>query len=156
MAKYTEDDLREDLKTKEYEAGFYTDIEYEDFPVGLNEEIVRMISAKKEEPSWMTDWRLESFRIWQKMEEPDWANIKYEKPDFQAINIMLLQRKNQNYKFRRSRSRIIENFCKIRNQYRRAKTFSWCCGGYCNGFGFSENHFPRNFERKRNYFLLYF
>ncbi len=43
MAKYTEDDLREDLKTKEYEAGFYTDIEYEDFPVGLNEEIVRMI-----------------------------------------------------------------------------------------------------------------
>jgi hypothetical protein len=48
MAKYTEDDLREDLKTKEYEAGFYTDIEYEDFPVGLNEEIVRMISAKKE------------------------------------------------------------------------------------------------------------
>ena len=46
MAKYTEDDLREDLKTKEYEAGFYTDIEYEDFPVGLNEAIVRMISAK--------------------------------------------------------------------------------------------------------------
>ena len=85
MAKYTEDDLREDLKTKEYEAGFYTDVEYEDFPVGLNEEIVRMISAKKEEPEWMTNWRLESFRIWQKMEEPDWANIKYEKPDFQAI-----------------------------------------------------------------------
>lgn len=85
MAKYTEDDLREDLKTKEYEAGFYTDIEYEDFPIGLNEEIVKMISAKKEEPSWMTDWRLESFRIWQKMEEPNWANIKYEKPDFQAI-----------------------------------------------------------------------
>ena len=85
MAKYTEDDLREDLKTKEYEAGFYTDIEYEDFPVGLNEEIVRMISAKKQEPEWMTNWRLESFRIWQKMEEPDWANIQYEKPDFQAI-----------------------------------------------------------------------
>ena len=85
MAKYTEDDLREDLKTKEYEAGFYTDIEYEDFPVGLNEEIIKMISAKKEEPTWMTDWRLESFRIWQKMEEPDWANIQYEKPDFQAL-----------------------------------------------------------------------
>ena len=85
MAKYTEDDLREDLKTKEYEAGIYTDIEYEDFPIGLNEDIIRAISAKKEEPEWMTDWRLESFRIWQKMEEPDWANIKYEKPDFQAI-----------------------------------------------------------------------
>lgn len=85
MSKYTEDDLREDLKNKEYEAGFYTDIEYEDFPTGLNEDIIRMISAKKEEPEWMTEWRLESFRIWQKMEEPDWANIKYDKPDFQAI-----------------------------------------------------------------------
>ena len=61
------------------------DIEYEDFPIGLNEDIIRAISAKKEEPEWMTDWRLESFRIWQKMEEPDWANIKYQKPDFQAI-----------------------------------------------------------------------
>ncbi len=45
--KYTEDDLREDLKNKEYEAGFYTDIEYEDFPTGLNEDIIRQISAKK-------------------------------------------------------------------------------------------------------------
>ncbi|WP_234109743.1 Fe-S cluster assembly protein SufB [Chryseobacterium sp. R2A-55] len=85
MAKYTEDDLREDLKTKEYEAGFYTDIEYEEFPIGLNEEIIRMISAKKNEPEWMTEWRLESYRIWLKMEEPNWANVKYEKPDFQAI-----------------------------------------------------------------------
>ena len=85
MSKYTEDDLREDLKNKEYEAGFYTDIEYEDFPTRLNEDIIRMISAKKEKPEWMTEWRLESFRIWQKMEEPDWANIKYDKPDFQAI-----------------------------------------------------------------------
>src|SRR5690606_22751985 len=85
MAKYTEDDLREDLKTQEYAAGFYTDIEYDDFPTGLDENIIRLISEKKEEPEWMTQWRLESFRIWQKMEEPDWANIKYEKPDFQAI-----------------------------------------------------------------------
>ncbi|WKS95391.1 Fe-S cluster assembly protein SufB [Riemerella columbina] len=85
MSKYTEDHLRKDLENKEYEAGFYTDIEYEDFPVGLNEDIIRAISAKKEEPEWMTQWRLESFRIWQKMEEPDWANVEYEKPDFQAI-----------------------------------------------------------------------
>ena len=62
MAKYTEDDLREDLKTKRIQAGFYTDIEYEDFPVGLNEEIVRMISAKKKNQKWMTNWRLESFQ----------------------------------------------------------------------------------------------
>ena len=85
MTKYTEDDLRIDLENKKYEYGFTTDIEYDDFPIGLSEEIVRMISAKKEEPQWMTDWRLESYRIWQKMEEPDWANVNYDKVDFQSI-----------------------------------------------------------------------
>ena len=86
MSKYTEDDLREELKTKEYEYGFYTDIESETFPKGLNEDIVRAISKKKNEPEWMTDWRLEAFRIWQEMEEPEWANVNYEKPKFQDIS----------------------------------------------------------------------
>lgn len=85
--KYTEDDLRQDLaSSKEYEFGFTTDIEYEDFPKGINEEIVRMISEKKNEPEWMTEWRLEAFRIWKEMDkEPEWANISYEKPNFQDI-----------------------------------------------------------------------
>jgi Fe-S cluster assembly protein SufB len=86
MNKYTEDDLREELKTKEYEYGFYTDIKSDTFPIGLNEDIVRAISKKKEEPEWMTDWRLESFRYWQQMTEPEWANVHYKKPDFQAIS----------------------------------------------------------------------
>ena len=86
MSKYTEDDLREELKTKEYEYGFYTDIESETFPVGLNEDIVRAISKKKEEPEWMTEWRLQAFKVWQEMIEPEWANVHYEKPDFQAIS----------------------------------------------------------------------
>ena len=47
--------------------------------------ILFVLFRQKEEPEWMTEWRLESYRIWLKMEEPDWANIKYEKPDFQAI-----------------------------------------------------------------------
>ena len=80
MSKYTEDDLREELKTKEYEYGFYTDIESETFPNGLNEDIVRAISKKKEEPEWMTDWRIEAYRIW------EWANVHYKKPDFQGIS----------------------------------------------------------------------
>ncbi|HUH28535.1 Fe-S cluster assembly protein SufB [Gelidibacter sp.] len=84
--KYTEDDLREELKTKEYEYGFYTDIESDTFEPGLNEEVVRAISLKKEEPEWMTEWRLEAFRAWEKMIEPEWANVTYEKPDFQAIS----------------------------------------------------------------------
>ena len=86
MSKYTEDDLREELKTKEYEYGFYTDIESETFSKGLNEDIVKAISKKKEEPEWMTEWRLEAFRVWKEMTEPDWANVLYEKPDFQAIS----------------------------------------------------------------------
>ncbi len=85
MSKYTEDDLRVELENKKYEFGWETKIDYEDFPKGLNENIIRAISAKKEEPEWMTEWRLESYRIWQKMVEPDWGNLKYEKPDFQAI-----------------------------------------------------------------------
>ena len=84
--KYTEDDLRQDLSSrKEYEFGFTTDVEYEEFPVGLNEEIIREISKRKEEPEWMTEWRLEAFREWQKMTEPEWANVHYEKPNFQDI-----------------------------------------------------------------------
>lgn len=86
MAKYTEDDLRDELETKEYAYGFYTDIEAETFPKGLNEEIVIAISKKKNEPQWMTDWRLEAFRIWKEMKEPEWANVTYEKPDFQDIS----------------------------------------------------------------------
>ncbi len=86
MSKYTEDDLREELKTKEYEYGFYTDIESETFPNGLNEDIVRAISKKKEEPEWMTEWRLEAFRLWKDMIEPEWPNVTYKKPDFQGIS----------------------------------------------------------------------
>ena len=63
----------------------FFDIESETFPKGLNEEIVRAISKKKNEPEWMTEWRLEAFRIWQTMEEPSWANVSYNKPDFQDI-----------------------------------------------------------------------
>ncbi len=85
MSKYTEDDLKIELETKEYEYGFYTDIESETFPIGLNEDIVRAISKKKDEPTWMTDWRIEAFRAWEQMVEPEWANVHYDKPDFQAI-----------------------------------------------------------------------
>ena len=86
MNKYTEDDLREELKTKQYEYGFYTDIDSDTFPVGLDESIVKAISQKKEEPEWMTEWRLDAFKKWKEMEEPEWANVKYEKPDLQKIS----------------------------------------------------------------------
>ena len=86
MSKYTEDDLKKELETKEYEYGFYTDIESDTLPVGLNEEIIVAISKKKEEPEWMTDWRLDAFKKWKEMKEPEWANVNYEKPDLQKIS----------------------------------------------------------------------
>ena len=86
MSKYTEDDLKKELETKKYEYGFYTDIESDTLPVGLNEEIIIAISKKKEEPKWMTEWRLDAFKKWQEMSEPNWANVNYEKPDFQKIS----------------------------------------------------------------------
>ena len=97
MAKFTEDDLKKELETKEYEYGFYTDIESDTFPVGLNEDIVRAISQKKEEPEWMTDWRLESFRYWKEMIEPEWANVHYTKPDFQDISYYSAPSKKPKY-----------------------------------------------------------
>ena len=70
---------------REYEAGFVTDIESETFEPGLDEDVVRRISALKNEPEWMLDWRLKAFRIWLEMDEPDWAHVHYPKIDFQAI-----------------------------------------------------------------------
>tara|TARA_B100001758_G_scaffold128707_2_gene110680 strand:- start:1552 stop:3000 length:1449 start_codon:yes stop_codon:yes gene_type:complete len=86
MSKYTEDDLKKELETKKYEYGFYTDIESDTLPMGLSEEIIVAISKKKEEPDWMTEWRLDAFKKWQEMSEPNWANVNYEKPDFQKIS----------------------------------------------------------------------
>ena len=82
---YTEEELKKSLETQEYEYGFYTEIDSETFPSGLNEEIIRKISQKKNEPKWMTEWRLESYNSWKEMEEPDWSSLKYAKPDFQKI-----------------------------------------------------------------------
>ncbi|MEO0991508.1 MAG: Fe-S cluster assembly protein SufB, partial [Pseudomonadota bacterium] len=66
-----------------YKHGWETDIEMEFAPKGLNEDIVRLISEKNEEPEWMTEWRLDAFRRWQTMEEPEWAMVDYPKIDYQ-------------------------------------------------------------------------
>jgi Fe-S cluster assembly protein SufB len=82
---YTEKELAKDLKAKEYKYGFVTNIESDKAPKGLNEDIVRFISAKKNEPQWMLDWRLKAFAIWKEMTPPNWAHINYKSPDFQDI-----------------------------------------------------------------------
>ncbi len=73
----------EEAAKREYKYGFVTDIDSEFAPKGLNEEIVRFISNKKEEPSWLLDWRLTAFRQWAAMREPEWAFVDYPEIDFQ-------------------------------------------------------------------------
>ena len=72
-----------EIAGEKYKYGFYTDIEMERAPKGLNEDIVRFISAKKEEPEWMLEWRLEAFRRWVQMREPRWARVTYPPIDYQ-------------------------------------------------------------------------
>lgn len=71
---------------KKYQHGFVTDIETDTVPPGLSEAVIRSISARKNEPKWLLDWRLEAFEIWKKMEQPDWAHLDIEPIDFQAIS----------------------------------------------------------------------
>jgi Fe-S cluster assembly protein SufB len=75
----------QDLASREYKYGFVTDIEQEAVPRGLNEEIVRLISAKKLEPDWLLEWRLKAYRAWLAMKEPTWGNIRYGPIDYQDI-----------------------------------------------------------------------
>ncbi len=76
----------EQIASQEYKYGFVTDIEVDQAPPGLNEDIIRLISAKKNEPEWMLEFRLKALRHWTTMKEPTWANIKYDAIDYQAIS----------------------------------------------------------------------
>ncbi len=76
----------EALVKKEYEHGFVTDIDSDTLPPGLNEDVIRLISKKKNEPDWLTEWRLKSYRHWLTMLEPTWAHVDYNPIDYQAIS----------------------------------------------------------------------
>jgi Fe-S cluster assembly protein SufB len=78
-------DVLEETVSRDYQYGFVTDIETDVVPKGLNENVIRLISQKKNEPEWMLNWRLKAYAHWLKMEEPEWANVKYPPIDFQDI-----------------------------------------------------------------------
>ena len=73
------------IDVSEYKYGFFSEIESEKAPKGLNEDIVRFISAKKNEPEWLTEWRLEAYRRWLTMQEPRWARVAYEPIPYQEL-----------------------------------------------------------------------
>ncbi|HRZ78053.1 MAG TPA: Fe-S cluster assembly protein SufB, partial [Bacteroidales bacterium] len=85
MPSNEQDRILENVTSGEYKYGFVTDIETEVAPKGLNEDIIRFISARKEEPEWMLEFRLNAFRQWQQMKEPQWAHLRYPEIDFQDI-----------------------------------------------------------------------
>ncbi len=80
-----ESDVLEDHINSEYKYGFETNIETDSAPMGLNEDIIRFISAKKEEPSWMLDWRLSAYQQWLKMETPHWQNVTFPEINYQDV-----------------------------------------------------------------------
>src|SRR5258707_5156632 len=75
----------EALVNREYAYGFVTDVETDTVPPGLNEDVIRLISAKKNEPEFMLEWRLKAYRHWLTMTEPTWANVHYPRIDYQSI-----------------------------------------------------------------------
>ncbi|MBT6149738.1 MAG: Fe-S cluster assembly protein SufB, partial [Gemmatimonadetes bacterium] len=97
----TDTQMLEQFAQREYKEGFYTDIESESAPPGLNEETIAFISAKKQEPEWLLEWRLKAYRHWLTMEDPTegkeserWAMVDYPKIDYQAISYFSAPKKN--------------------------------------------------------------
>ena len=82
----TQNKTIEKVTSQDYQYGFVTDIEQDTIPPGLNEDVIRLISNKKNEPDWLTNWRLKSYNNWLKMNEPDWAKVDYPKIDYQSLS----------------------------------------------------------------------
>jgi Fe-S cluster assembly protein SufB len=92
----TETQQLRDLANEEYKYGFYTDIEADSAPPGLDEDIIRLISGKKDEPDFMLEWRLKAYRHWLTMREPTWPNVRYPSIDYQKIVYYSAPRSQEN------------------------------------------------------------
>ena len=83
--KLTEEELLEKVTSSDYKYGFTTDIDSDTIEKGLSEDVIRTISKKKNEPDWMLEYRLNAYKVWLEMKEPNWANITYKKPNYQDV-----------------------------------------------------------------------
>ena len=84
------------LVSQEYKLGFTVDVEEDTVAPGLNDDVIRFISAKKKEPEWMTELRIKALHRWQKMEEPHWAHVSYKPIDYQSISYFAAPKKAPN------------------------------------------------------------
>jgi len=103
----------EHLAERDYEWGFVTEIEQEVIPAGLNEEVIRLISAKKNEPEWLLEWRLKAYRHWLTMAEPQWHNVHYEPVDYQAIHYYAAPKKPKYQSLDEVDPEILETYDKL-------------------------------------------
>jgi Fe-S cluster assembly protein SufB len=92
-AMATQDKIIEEFANREYEHGFVTDVEQDTLPPGLDEDVIRFISAKKEEPEWLLEWRLNAYRHWLELSEPRWPNVSYPEIDYKAISYFAAPKK---------------------------------------------------------------
>ncbi|WP_185858518.1 Fe-S cluster assembly protein SufB [Blattabacterium cuenoti] len=106
--------ILDNFTKSEYQYGFYTPIKSDKISVGLNEDVIRKITNKKKEPTWMLDWRIESYQIWKSMTPPKWANIRYTVPKFQEISYYSAPKKKINLnKLEEVDPELIETFNKL-------------------------------------------
>ena len=108
------DAVLNEVTEREYKYGFVTDIEADTIPPGLNEDVVRLISAKKNEPDWLLDWRLKAYRHWLTLEEPTWHNVYYPPIDYQKmIYYSTPQQKNAPKSLDEVDPRLLETYDKL-------------------------------------------
>ena len=93
-----DDKILKEFTSKEYEHGWSIDLDVDQAPSGLNEDIIKLISSKKNEPGWLLKWRLDAFSTFKKMKEPEWANINVPKIDYQKISYYSAPKKQTSLK----------------------------------------------------------
>ncbi|MCL2290463.1 MAG: Fe-S cluster assembly protein SufB [Bacteroidetes bacterium] len=107
-------DIISQITDNEYQYGFVSNIDIEEFPKGLNEEIVRLISKRKNEPEWLLEFRLKAFAKWQTMKEPEWAHLTYQKPNYQEITYLAIpKKKNIDEKEDEIDAELVDTFKKL-------------------------------------------
>lgn len=95
MSEEIKKDIIEEVTSNEYKYGFVSNIEVEEFPKGINEDIIRRISQRKNEPEWLLNYRLDAFHLWEKMEEPTWAHLSYKKVDYQDVIYLSIPKRKE-------------------------------------------------------------
>lgn len=113
MTQKKQNEIINEVAQKEYEYGFTTDIHTDTIPVGLSEDVIRLISAKKEEPEWLLDFRLKAYRHWLTLPVPQWAHLQIPEIDFQAISYYAAPRKNSTKSLDEVDPEIIDTFNKL-------------------------------------------